>query len=72
MDLATRLAHGDLVRYLSPFDAPRWLSRLAALEFLEQDERRWSWLEELEMISDSQFAAGPPHIEMHPERGSAR
>ncbi len=63
MDRATPIAHGDLVHYLSPFDAPRWLSRLQAQDFLERDKRRWSRLEELEMVSDLQFAAGPPHIE---------
>jgi len=63
MDLATRRARDDLVHYLSPFDAPRWLSSPQAQDFLEQDGRRWSWLEELEMVSDSQFAAGPPRIE---------
>ena len=60
MDLATRIALGDLVQYLSPFDTPRWLSRLQAQGFLE---RRWLRLVDLEMVSDAQFAAGPPHIE---------
>ena len=63
MDLATRIALGDLVQYLSPFDTPRWLSRLQAQGFLERDERRWLRLVDLEMVSNAQFAAGPPHIE---------
>jgi hypothetical protein len=64
---APRTAHGDLVQYLSPFDTPRWLSRLQAEGFLERDERRWLRLEDLGMVSDSQLAAGPPHIEPHRE-----
>jgi len=76
MDLAQRVPHGTLVHYLSPFDTPKWLSVWQAEEFLEEDQLRWSRLEELGMVSDTQFDAGPPHIEAHIEghieRGSSR
>ena len=50
---------------------PRSGSRVwQAEEFLEEDERRWSRLEELGMVSDTQFAAGPPHIEARIEHGT--
>jgi hypothetical protein len=63
MAVTTTLPHRVLVHYLSPFDQPRWLSPRQAQGSLERDERRWSCLEELEMVSDAQFADGPPHIE---------
>jgi hypothetical protein len=31
--------------------------------YLERDRQRWLRLEELEMVSDAQRAAGPPRIE---------
>jgi len=76
MDLAQRVPHGALVHYISPFDTPKWLSVRQAEEFLEEDELRWSRLEDLGMVSDTQFDAGPPHIdasgEAPGEQGSAR
>jgi hypothetical protein len=52
-----------LVHYLSPFASPSWLPRWQARSYLEQDAQRWSKLEELEMVSSRQRAAGPPRIE---------
>ena len=52
-----------LVRYLSPFASPSWLPRWQARSYLEQDEQRWSKLEEMGMVSARQYAAGPPRIE---------
>jgi hypothetical protein len=51
------------VHYISPFGSPRWLPAWQARSFLEQDDRRWSRLEDLEMVSDSQRSVGPPHIQ---------
>jgi len=51
------------VRYRSPFAAPSWLPRWQAETYLEQDDRRWSKLEELDMVSARQRRAGPPSIE---------
>lgn len=55
--------HRALVRYRSPFAAPAWLPTWQAQSYLEQDDRRWSKLEELGMVSARQRAAGPPRIE---------
>ena len=55
--------HPMRVHYLSPFASPSWLPRWQARSYLEQDTRRWSKLEELEMVSALQRAAGPPRIE---------
>jgi hypothetical protein len=51
------------VRYNSPFAASTWLPMWQAKSYLEQDDRRWSTLEELGMVSTCQRNAGPPSIE---------
>jgi hypothetical protein len=51
------------VRYRSPFASPTWLPLWQAKSYLEQDDRRWSKLEELGMVSAPQREAGPPSIE---------
>jgi hypothetical protein len=70
MDPAPRVPHGSLVHYISPFDTPKWLLVWQAEEFLEEDQLRWSRLEELGMVSDTQFATGPPHIEAYVADGT--
>ena len=57
----------DCVHYFSPFASPIWMRGWQAEARLDQDEVRWSRLEELEMVSKSQRASGPPHIEYHDE-----
>jgi hypothetical protein len=56
-------AHVNYVNYVSPFCSASWMPSWQAETYLEQDEQRWLRLEELEMVSDAQRAAGPPHIE---------
>ena len=51
------------VRYNSPFASSLWLPLWQAMSYLEQDDRRWSKLEELGMVSARQRKAGPPSIE---------
>jgi len=51
------------VRYNSPFASSLWLPLWQATSYLEQDDRRWSKLEELGMVSARQRKAGPPSIE---------
>jgi hypothetical protein len=51
------------VRFISPFGEPKWLPRWQAEASLEQDDRRWLRLRELEMVSDTQRAVGRPRIE---------
>jgi hypothetical protein len=53
---------GALVHYFSPFAIPAWLPGWQARLYLEEDDRRWSKLEELGMVSTRQRAAGPPRI----------
>jgi hypothetical protein len=53
---------GALVHYFSPFASPAWLPGWQAREYLDQDNRRWSKLEELGMVSTCQRTAGPPRI----------
>jgi hypothetical protein len=56
-------AHLDYVKYFSPFCCASWMPVWQAETYLEQDQQRWLRLEELEMVSDAQRAAGPPRIE---------
>ena len=53
----------DLVHYVSPFAAAVWMPVWQAEEYLEQDDQRWSRLEELQMVSETQRAVGAPHID---------
>jgi len=54
---------GDRVRYHSPFARTVWLPLWQARSYLERDDKRWSKLEELGMVSARQRSAGPPGIE---------
>jgi hypothetical protein len=58
---------GDVVHYISPFGSSAWLPHWQAETFLQEDEQRWSRLQELEMVSAAQRTIGPPHIEASPE-----
>ena len=53
----------SLVRYHSPFASSAWLPLWQARGYLERDDKRWSKLEELGMVSARQRRAGPPSIE---------
>ena len=53
----------ERVNYFSPFSAATRMPASQAETYLEQDNRRWRRLEELEMVSDTQRAVGPPRIE---------
>lgn len=59
-----------LVRYVSPFGSPAWMSRDRALAHLNIDDRRWVWYQHVEamtgnpMISDEQRTIGAPRIEV--------
>ena len=53
----------ERVRYNSPFASSLWLPLWQATSYLEQDDRRWSKLEELGMVSARQRTAGPASIE---------
>jgi len=60
----TRAAVGKrLVHYTSPFAPAIWVPAWQAEIAFELDDRRYSRLVELEMVSDVQRAAGPPHID---------
>jgi hypothetical protein len=52
------------VRYHSPFASSAWLPLWQARSYLERDDKRWSKLEELGMVSTRQRRAGPPSIEV--------
>ena len=53
----------NVVHYVTPFGSSAWLPDWQAETFLQEDEQRWSRLQELEMVSVAQRTVGPPHIE---------
>jgi hypothetical protein len=65
------MARERLVRYVSPFGSPAWMSREQAEKLLAEDDRRYLELQQLEaegagkMLTDRQrFEIGPPRIEV--------
>jgi hypothetical protein len=68
--MVERSEGAELVHYFSPFCSAAWMPARQAEAYLQQDDQRWSRLEELEMVSDAQRTAGPPRIEY--ERSDGR
>lgn len=54
-----------LVRYVSPFGSPAWMSREEAERYLAEDDKRWLEWQSIGMLSDHQKQIGPPRIETH-------
>jgi len=54
-----------LVRYVSPFGTPAWMSREIAEQHLEDDDRRWVLYSQHGLLSEAQREIGPPRIEVH-------
>lgn len=58
-----------LIRYVSPFGSPAWMTREQAQPHLDADDARWCWLQEIEaetgdkVISDHQRQIGAPRME---------
>lgn len=58
-----------LVRYVSPFGSPAWMSRETAAEHLRHDDDRWLRAQQIEtetgspVLSAEQRRVGPPRIE---------
>jgi hypothetical protein len=53
-----------LVRYVSPFGSPAWMTRDEAQRYMAEDDRRWLADEAIGNLSDRQRQIGPPHIEV--------
>jgi len=52
-----------LVRYVSPFGSPAWMTRAAAARYLAEDDRRWLNYQTAGNLSEQQRQIGPPRIE---------
>lgn len=52
-----------LVRYVSPFGSPAWMTREKALALLAEDDRRWVMFQFADILSKRQREIGPPRIE---------
>lgn len=61
----SRQKQEPLVRYVSPFGSPAWMTREAAYEWLEKDDKLWLELQEVNALSEWQRQIGPPRIEVH-------
>lgn len=55
-----------MVRYVSPFGSPAYMSRAGALRLLAEDDARWLVYGHLDALSEAQRAVGPPRIEALP------
>jgi hypothetical protein len=59
-----------LVRYISPFGSPAWMTRTQAEFHLRQDDARWCHYLRIEQatkcpaLSEQQRLIGPPRIEL--------
>lgn len=55
-----------MVRYVSPFGSPAYMSRAGALRLLAEDDARWLLYGHLDLLSEAQRAVGAPRIEALP------
>jgi hypothetical protein len=55
-----------LVRYVSPFGYPTWLTRRRAEQRMARDGRRWRRYEIVGCLTARERAVGPPHIDPVP------
>jgi hypothetical protein len=66
--VSARRKRPDLVRYVSPFGSPAYMSREQAERYLAEDDARWLRAQEGRYpLSDEQRAIGPPRIEAVPK-----
>lgn len=52
-----------LVRYVSPFGSPAWMTRDQAEKHLTEDDRLWLLHQNAGNLSEEQHRVGPPRIE---------
>lgn len=53
----------QLVRYVSPFGSPAWMTRAKAREHLAEDDARYVRWQKLGILSEEQRRVGAPRIE---------
>lgn len=53
-----------LVRYISPYGSPAWMTREQAERYLKEDDRRWLDDQEAGNLSAHQREIGGPRIEV--------
>lgn len=54
-----------LVRYISPFGSPAWMTEERAEKYRQRDDDRWLRYQAAGMLSEEQRKVGPPRIERH-------
>lgn len=54
----------QLVRYVSPFGSPAWMTRERARELLDEDDKRYVLYERAGNLTERQRQIGPPRIEV--------
>jgi hypothetical protein len=63
----TRRRAEPLVRYVSPFGSPAWMTRAEAERHLAEDDRHWLIMLEAGNLSERQRETGPARIEAPPK-----
>jgi hypothetical protein len=56
----------SMVRYISPFGSPAWMSRENAERLMAEDDKRWLDYMEAGNLSEAQRQIGAPRIELGP------
>lgn len=66
---AAKAKQEPLVRFVSPFGSPAWMTKERAQALLEEHDARWLWLQRIEAATGEQLRSeherevGPPRIE---------
>jgi hypothetical protein len=66
----SRARRPALVRYVSPFGSPAWMTRDRAEQLLAEDDRRYEWLAAVssevgeDLLGARARREGPPRIEV--------
>jgi hypothetical protein len=67
--MAARPKAPKLIRYVSPFGSPAWMTREQAQPHLDADDARFVWLQEVEretgckVLSEHERQIGAPRME---------
>lgn len=60
-------SRGPLVRYVSPFGSPAWMTPEQARRYLDEDDARYVEWSQLGLLTEDQKRIGPPRIERSPD-----
>jgi hypothetical protein len=64
----TTRRQAELVRYVSPFGSPAWMTRERAEQYRQEDDDRYLRFDDAGMLSAEQRLVGPPRIQTAEQR----